>query len=455
MDKNSPEPVRWLSWGRSIEPSDITKRLMIFVLFITPILSYLCVVSVFSYGGSLSQTISTLTFSGIWNTMVSNFSWNVLMVVVGWIVFQLVLSMLPDVLHTIPILRRLYVGGVRKGQTTPAGISLWYKINGLQAWLITHVLFYLLCFQWGIVDPAVIAENWLGLFVVCNILGFALSIVAYIKAHLNSSYPEDDKFSGSWIYDYIMGIEFNPRIYNIDFKLFFNGRPGIIAWTLINLSFTAKQFKTYGYITDSMVLVNILQGLYVLDFFWNENWYLRTIDIAHDHFGWTLSWGDCVWLPFMYTLQAGYLAVNPVVLGGNTSILLGIIGFSGYILFRLTNYQKDKFRSLSCREKLKSYRYLECMYTTKDGMQHNSKLLLSGLWGWARHMNYTGDIILSTVYCVACGFQHLLPYFYCIYMTILLIVRCSRDEERCFSKYGCRWEQYCSLVTHRLIPYVY
>jgi 7-dehydrocholesterol reductase len=37
----------------------------------------------------------------------------------------------------------------------------------------------------------------------------------------------------------------------------------------------------------------------VVDFFINEDWYLRTIDIAHDHFGFYLAWGDVVWLPFM------------------------------------------------------------------------------------------------------------------------------------------------------------
>lgn len=37
-----------------------------------------------------------------------------------------------------------------------------------------------------------------------------------------------------------MGIEFNPRIGPIDFKLFFNGRPGIIAWTIINMSFAGN-----------------------------------------------------------------------------------------------------------------------------------------------------------------------------------------------------------------------
>lgn len=48
---------------------------------------------------------------------------------------------------------------------------------------------------------------------------------------------------------------------------------------------------------------SVLQAIYVLDFFWNETWYLKTIDICHDHFGWYLGWGDCVWLPYLYTLQ--------------------------------------------------------------------------------------------------------------------------------------------------------
>jgi 7-dehydrocholesterol reductase len=41
-------------------------------------------------------------------------------------------------------------------------------------------------------------------------------------------------FIGSWLYDFYMGIEFNPRLGKLwDFKLFHNGRPGIIAWTLM------------------------------------------------------------------------------------------------------------------------------------------------------------------------------------------------------------------------------
>lgn len=65
----------------------------------------------------------------------------------------------------------------------------------------------------------------------------------------------------------------------------------------------AYQYQTFGYVTKSMLLVNFFHFLYVLDFFYNEDWYLRTIDITHDHFGFTLAWGDTAFLPnrmFMY-----------------------------------------------------------------------------------------------------------------------------------------------------------
>jgi Ergosterol biosynthesis ERG4/ERG24 family len=44
-----------------------------------------------------------------------------------------------------------------------------------------------------------------------------------------------------------------------------------------NVSFTAYQYEKFGYYTNSMVVVNFIHALYVLDFFYNEDWYLRTI----------------------------------------------------------------------------------------------------------------------------------------------------------------------------------
>jgi 7-dehydrocholesterol reductase len=131
-------------------------------------------------------------------------------------------------------------------------------------------------------------------FYVCNFFGYALTFFAYFKANYFSSHPQDNKYSGSFLYDLIMGVEFNPRIGNVDFKLFFNGRPGIVLWNILNLCYAYKQFETFGTLSNTMIALNVLQFAYILDFFWYEAWYLKTIDIAHDHFGFYLAWGDLV-----------------------------------------------------------------------------------------------------------------------------------------------------------------
>ena len=81
-----------------------------------------------------------------------------------------------------------------------------------------------------------------------------------------------------------------------------------------------------------------------------------------------------------------------------------------------------------------------------------SKLLISGWWGMARHINYTGDWIMGLSWCLPCGLNHPLPYFYAIYFAILLIHRAQRDEAKCKKKYKKDWVKYCQLVPYQLIP---
>ncbi|KAG9230694.1 ergosterol biosynthesis ERG4/ERG24 [Amylocarpus encephaloides] len=362
----------------------------------------------------------------------------------AWLIFQAALyRWLPSVIST--------------GQLTPAGNLLKYRTNGLLAWFVTHALFFGLS-AFGTLDPAFLARNWEGLLVAANIWGFLLTGIAYIKAHVSPTHEQDRKFSGSFFYDMYMGIELNPRFgKSFDFKLFTNGRPGIIAWTLIDFSFVAYQYQLHGYITNSILIATILHTIYVVDFFINEDWYLRTIDICHDHFGFYLAWGSTVWLPAIYSLQTQYLARNPVLLSNMNATTLLITGVSGYTLFRSVNHQKDLVRRTkgACKLWGRPAQVLNVKYRTKDGREHSSILLCSGWWGMARHINYLGDLMLSYSMCAACGFEDLLPWTYAIFMTILLIHRCWRDEERCSKKYGKGWEDYCKRVRWVIFPGVY
>ena len=48
-----------------------------------------------------------------------------------------------------------------------------------------------------------------------------------------------------------------------------------------------------------------------------------------------------------------------------------------------------------------------------------------------------------------------LPLFYAAFLTILLIHRAARDEEKCLKKYGKYYEQYMAAVKYKIVPYVY
>ncbi|KAI8918502.1 ergosterol biosynthesis ERG4/ERG24 [Powellomyces hirtus] len=349
-------------------------------------------------------------------------------------------------------------GKIGYGQMTPAGYTLPYIVNGLLTWIVTHALFFGASLGLGLFPASIIHDNWGGLLIATNVYGYLLTGFCYLKAQIAPSHREDRKFSGSIIYDLYMGIEFNPRFGKyFDFKLFHNGRPGIVAWTLIDMSFAAAQYQRIGYVTNSMILLNLLHLTYVIDFFINEDWYLRTIDIAHDHFGFYLSWGDTVWLPFMYTLQSHYLVRNPVDMTWPWFTFVFVLGASGYYIFRAVNHQKDIVRRTdgTCNIWGRPAKVIRTEFVTSDGKVHKSLLLCSGFWGLSRHFNYVGDLLISSAMCLTCGFEHLLPYFYIIFMTILLLQRVARDQERCKGKYGAYWEEYCRAVPYKLIPYVY
>ncbi|KAG0646757.1 7-dehydrocholesterol reductase [Hyphodiscus hymeniophilus] len=265
------------------------------------------------------------------------------------------------------------------GQLTPAGHLLEYRTNGFFAWAFTHLLFGASVLQ-GCIDPAIIARNWEPLLATANICGLAVSLFVFIKAHLFPTHEGDRKFSGSMWYDLYMGIEFNPRLGRyFDFKLFCNGRMGMLLWTLMpsDLSFVAYQYQLHGFITKSIVIATIFHTVYTVDFFINEDWYLRTIDICHDHFGFYLAWGCIVWLPSIYTLQTQYLAYNPVHLSNFHAAAILVAGVGGYAIFRSVNHQKDLVRRMKgdCELWGAPAKVIRVKYQTKDGLVHERNVV--------------------------------------------------------------------------------
>lgn len=316
-------------------------------------------------------------------------------------------------------------------------------------------------------------------------LGIAAALSAFVYVRSFSVRPGNEEkrelaaggISGNIIYDFFIGRELNPRVDipflgTTDIKSFMELRPGMLGWVILDLAFVAHQYRAHGYVSDSIILLTLFQALYVFDALWMEKAILTTIDITTDGFGFMLAFGDLVWLPFIYSLQARYLAVYPVNLG--IVGILGILGVQGlgFYLFRAANNEKNRFRSNPKDSRVAHLKYLE----TTSG----SKLLISGWWGTARHINYLGDWIMAWSYCLptgiagyviqqqnstssrsgvvqgeARGWGMLFTYFYLIYVAVLLIHRASRDEYKCMRKYGKDWVEYKKKVSWVILPGIY
>lgn len=182
-----------------------------------------------------------------------------------------------------------------------------------------------------------------------------------------------------------------------------------------------------------MILVVLFHGWYVIDGLYNEPAILTTMDITTDGFGFMLSVGDLTWVPFVYSLQARYLAFVPLDLGLLATIGVLAVNGLGYYIFRTSNGEKNDFRN---GKNPKNLTFL----TTSTGR----KLLTSGWWGRSRHPNYFGDLIMALAWSLPTGFNTPITYFYVCYFAVLLVHRQMRDDEACKEKYGKDWDKYVS-----------
>jgi delta14-sterol reductase/lamin-B receptor len=161
-----------------------------------------------------------------------------------------------------------------------------------------------------------------------------------------------------------------------------------------------------------------------------------------------LCWGDLVWVPFTYTIQAFFLVHRGHHLPSWAIAGVVLLNVLGYVIFRGANIQKHHFRKDPSRPVWgKPPEYIK----TARG----SLLLTSGWWGLARHTNYFGDLLMASAWCLVTGFHTPLTYFYITYFTILLVHRERRDHDMCAFRYGADWETYCKKVPYRIVPRVY
>lgn len=373
-------------------------------------------------------------WSGFFSAIVP--TWDAAAVYVGWLAFQAFLQMAAP-------------GPRIDGLPLADGNRLQYRINGFSALFITAAVLALgVWLDW--LSLTWIHDNFGALLSVIVLFCFAFSLFLYLYGKSGRGGP--GRVTNDFFVDYFMGTSLNPRwppVTGFDFKFFCESRPGLIGWMVINFGLAGTQYERYGFVSTSMILVCGMQLFYILHYFWAERFILSTIDIRTERFGWMLVYGDLAWVPMTYCIQAFYLIDHVHSLPLWAAALILALYFAGFYVFRATNMQKDRFRRDPENTTIWG-RKAEYLDTARG-----SKLLVSGFWGWARHINYLGDEMMALAWSLPCLFGSIVPYVYPIWFWFLLVTRERRDDRWCAKKYGADWDRYRERVPWRIIPGVY
>ncbi len=154
-------------------------------------------------------------------------------------------------------------------------------------------------------------------------------------------------------------------------------------------------------------------------------------------------------VPYVYCFQSIYLLKNSWIDYSTPSmVLILIVLFFAYYIWDTAQSQKNRFRMKLKGTYIPRYSFPQLPWGTLQNPKYlqtecGSCLLTDGWWKYARKIHYTCDIIMATIWGLSCKFTGVLPFYYPIFFTIMILHRYGRDQERCKRKYGKDWDRYC------------
>lgn len=353
---------------------------------------------------------------------------------------------------------KILPGKAVQGPTTAMGNVPVYADNGLYCYIVTMFVFSLITILLKAyrTTPTVILDHFGELVALMNVCSIIFVFLLYLKGIFAPSTTDSGLTGKGFIFDYYWGTELYPRLFGVDVKVLTNCRFAMTAWPLLVCLCALRSYELYGFV-DSMILTTLLQLFYVTKFFYWEAGYYRTMDIVQDRAGFYIIWGCMCLLPTLYPITALYLVQHPIHLGTVWTCLILLTGIALTIVNYLADLQKLIVRQTNGRCKIwgKKPEIIRAQYKMEDGQMAESILLVSGWWGLSRHFHYIPEILLTFCWTVAAGFESILPYFYILFLVVLLVHRSFRDERKCSKKYGRYWDQYCHQVKYRILPSIF
>lgn len=351
------------------------------------------------------------------------------------------------------VLSALPLGRIKQGVSQRYGLANpQYRCTGFQIAVLT--LSAVAGLQYLGYPMTLVLSKSVTLLVQSIILGLLVSVALYVKGGRPSAVPNPNGNTGNVVYDFWIGREINPRLGLFDVKQFLLRTAviesliydGLVLWKAID----GKQVSAYP---PTLVAITLLQALVMLDHLWHEEQFLSSFHTQHEGCGYMTVMASLIW-PFAATFVSKYLLLNSAEANIFVLPVVVFVFLIGFIIYRLSNNQKDLFRKNPMQSSLMS---LPVIQTTTS-----KKLLCGGWWGWSRHPNYFGSLVMYWAHAlgaVAAAATATLPHWALfvvpVGMTVFLLHRAVRDHRRCQAVYGNAWDRYTHKVKYHLVPRVF
>ncbi len=340
--------------------------------------------------------------------------------------------------------------------TSPHGKRLLYHCNGYSCYYFCLFGALLVHFT-GVFNLGYIADNY-GEFLVASILiGDITSYGWYLYGYLYADeFNGRSSCTGNIIYDFFMGTILYPRFGEVDIKMVAECRWSWTTLMMLTLSCALKQYEVNGTISSQMAFMLLAHWLYSNATAKGEHCIPCTWDMFHENFGWMLNFWNISGVPFLYCFQSLYVLKNQTLISTNYPLALSVFDFLllllGYYIFDTANCQKATIKINIRRNTFPQLPWSQLDAPIRYIKTPKGDLLVDGWYAFGRKMQYTGDIMMATSWGLACGFHSLLPYFYALFFTCMIIHRQTRDEVRCSEKYGEYWKIYTKQVPNVFFP---
>jgi delta14-sterol reductase len=339
----------------------------------------------------------------------------------------------------------LLPGLERKGYPQSDGTRQNYKLSGMTLFFMTHIALGIATFGFGVSLTPVMTHFW-SIFIVANMVAVSLSGYLFVSGRrpgvVKYPHPTGNPLP-EWLQDLWFGAEQNPRFLGVDLKMFLY-QPSLIGVYLIIISFAYAQHDRYGTITPQTACLVAFWFCYLYTHYVKEEFMLSTWDVISENLGFMLVWGDLVYVPFLYSLPGWWLVSQTEPFSTVEWASLSLFFLFALWIFREANWQKERF---------KQDRETEIWGRRAETV--GGRLLVSGWWGVARKINYTGEIAVYVAFALTTGARAPYPYLLPLSLTVLLLQRAARDDKKCGAKYGDLWQRYCERVRFRIFPYLY